>query len=171
VIFVTAFDRYAVRAFEVNALDYLLKPLEPERLAGAIGRARRDGGSPGTAKPFLRTDRVFLDTGRQALFLDVAEIAAIRAAGNYSEVIDAKGRAYTVRVPLSDWEERLPRNLFILLDRSLLVNQDRIRRCVRHRRRADLYLADLVHPIPLGRAAFRRFRECIAVHAAGTASP
>jgi len=172
VIFVTAFDQYAIRAFEVNALDYLLKPVEPERLAAAIRRVGRwDEAGRTTACTFGPADRVFLNTGKQAIFLRVADIAAIRAEGNYSAVIDANGKAYLVRVSVSSWQERLPRDLFVLLDRSLLVHRAHISRYLLHERRAELYLGNIAEPFLLGRAALRRFKEHIIGHACRTGSP
>jgi two-component system LytT family response regulator len=160
VVFVTAFDQYAIRAFEVNALDYLLKPVEPERLARAIERVGKREALPQAAGGALRrTDRVFLNTGRQAVFLPVTDIAAVRAEGNYTDVVSLNGQTYLVRVSVSQWEERLPRDLFVLLDRSLLINRDQIRRCDLQERRAELYLGNVSQPFLLGRAAVRRFKE------------
>jgi len=169
IIFVTAFDNYAIRAFEVNALDYLLKPVEPERLARAIDRVKqRDARASEAGGLLCGTDRVFLDTGRQALFLAVADIAAIRAEGNYTQVITAEGLSYLVRVPLNQWEIRLPAEVFVLLDRSLLVNRSQLRRYVVHTRRAELYLGDIAQPFILGRQGLRRFKEKILPLTTGT---
>jgi len=160
IIFVTAFDAFAVRAFEVNALDYLLKPVEPARLARAIRRVGQRTPDPhGGAGPLRGTDRVFLDTGRQAVFLAVAEIAAIQAEGNYTQVVDVHGRSYLVRVPLHQWEKRLPADDFVLLDRSLLINRCQISRYVLYNRRAELYLGGIAQPFLLGRQGLRRFKE------------
>ncbi|MCL4502212.1 MAG: LytTR family DNA-binding domain-containing protein [Deltaproteobacteria bacterium] len=160
IIFVTAFDNYAIRAFEVNALDYLLKPVEPERLARTIARVKKRDTGPEEAAGLLRgTDRVFLDAGRQAVFLEVAEIAAIRAAGNYTQVIAGNGRSYLVRIPLHNWEARLPAKVFVLLDRSLLINRSQIKRYVLQTRAAELYLGGIAQPFLLGRQGLRRFKE------------
>lgn len=170
IIFVTAFDNYAIRAFEVNALDYLLKPVEPERLARAIKRVGRRDSEPYGAIGLLRlTDRVFLDTGRQAVFLGVADIAAIRAEGNYTQVVDVSGQSYLVRVPLHKWEARLPADGFILLDRSLLINLSHLRRYVLQTRRAELFLAGMAQPFILGRTGLRRFKEKVLPYLSGTA--
>jgi len=170
IIFVTAFDHYAIRAFDVNALDYLLKPVEPERLARAIARVKkREAESPGPAGLLCGTDRVFLDTGRQAVFLGVAEIAAIQAEGNYTQVININGRTYLVRVPLRHWETRLPEDTFILLDRSLLINRFQIKRYVLQTRRAEIYLGSIAQPFILGRQGLRRFKAQVLPHTSGKA--
>jgi len=168
IIFVTAFDHYAVRAFEVNAQDYLLKPVEPERLARAIKRVGKRDTEPCWGAGLLRcTDRVFLDTGRQAVFLGVAEIAVIEAEGNYTQVINVNGLSYLVRVPLHQWEARLPAEVFVLLDRSLLINRSHIRRYVLQPRRAELYLGSIAQPFLLGRQGLRRFKEQVLSHTGG----
>jgi two-component system LytT family response regulator len=160
IIFVTAFDNYAIRAFEVNALDYLLKPVEPKRLAKAIKRVnKRDTESYRISGLLRYTDRVFLDTGRQAVFLDVAEIAAIRAEGNYTQVINVYDRSYLVRVPIYQWEARLPADSFVLLERSLLINRSHIRRYVLQTRQVEVYLGGIAQPFLLGRQGLRRFKE------------
>lgn len=169
IIFVTAFDNYAIRGFEVNALDYLLKPVEPERLAQAIERVgRRDPEAYGTTGLLRHTDWVFLDTGRQALFLGVAEIAAIRAEGNYTQVITQAGLSYLVRVPLNRWEARLPAEVFVLLDRSLLINLAHLKRYVLRSRRVEIYLGNMAQPLVLGRMGLRRFKEKVVPQLNGT---
>jgi two-component system, LytTR family, response regulator len=169
IIFVTAFDNFAIRAFEVNALDYLLKPVEPERLARAIQRLGQKTTDSDEAGLLKNSDRVFLDTGRQAVFLAVAEIAAIHAEGNYTQVVEVNGRSYLVRIPLCRWETRLPADVFIPLDRSLLINLNHIKRYVLKARQAELYLGGIAQPFILGRIGLRRFKERVLPFASGTA--
>src|SRR5262245_35484694 len=87
IIFVTAFDEYAIRAFEVNALDYLLKPVSPERLEKAIERLTAPStSSEGSSRPLEYNDFLFLPFGDSSRFLRVREIKCIRAADVYSEI-------------------------------------------------------------------------------------
>src|SRR5688572_23524512 len=97
VVFVTAYDHYAIRAFEVHALDYLLKPVERERLSSALGRARarlsprRPGVTPlGRAMDEIRQmpvlHRIPVRHGDRILFVDIADIDCILAEGNYVRV-------------------------------------------------------------------------------------
>lgn len=160
VIFVTAHDNFAVRAFEVNAIDYLLKPVEPERLAKAIARAQAQ--PPVASEPAGRyryDDTVFLNTGRQTFLVPVADIAAIRADGNYSHVLDVAGRDHMVRLKLSDWNARLPKQAFVALTRSLVINRNHITQWTVRARQADLHLGSIASPFHLGRAAVRRFQR------------
>ena len=130
IVFVTAFDSFAVRAFELNALDYLLKPVEPERLASTLLRvAARRGASTHShssqarpAAPFEKKDWLFLRSGERAEFVSVATITHIVADGDYSCVITANGTKRLAHVPLSDWEQRLPASDFLRIHRSAIVN-------------------------------------------------
>src|SRR5690349_11346598 len=98
VVFVTAFDQYAVRAFEVNALDYLLKPVAPARLARAVERLTRPNESdPATPLPTAKLDyhdRLFLRLDDRMGFVKVAEIVVIESDGDYSVVRLATGRTH-----------------------------------------------------------------------------
>src|ERR1044072_1644247 len=106
-IFVTAFDAYAIRAFEVNALDYLLKPINPDRLARAIERlSSKDAPLLPATRKLEYEDRLFIDIGERSVFLKVKAIVCIAAAGDYSEVFTADSQKSLVLKPLKEWEER-----------------------------------------------------------------
>lgn len=128
VVFCTAFDQHAVRAFEANALDYLLKPVEPERLKLALQRVLErvpgdDEDAPGTARGgMLRADDpVFLRDGERCWFLSVGEIGHIVIDGNYAHVHFRGQRALIAR-SLSLLEERLDPTCFFRASRTVLVN-------------------------------------------------
>jgi two-component system, LytTR family, response regulator len=130
IIFFTAYDRHALRAFEVNALDYLLKPVSPERFAASLARLNQTavtdagpGGDPATTLPPLRADDTVLvaaDTGNH--FVPVAEIAAIFSNSNYSEVQLRGGKRLFTRRTMKTWEELLPPANFLRVHRHALVN-------------------------------------------------
>src|SRR5262245_39946669 len=129
IIFVTAFDEYAIRAFEINALDYLLKPVNPERLAKAIERL----DAPPTAfdksaRPLEYDDFLFLPFGDGSRFMRVREIKYIRAADVYSEIFTAAGEKTLVLKPLNEWEERLPEKHFVRIHRSTIINIEFVER-------------------------------------------
>jgi two-component system LytT family response regulator len=126
IIFVTAHDQYALRAFEVNALDYLLKPVEPARLAEALRRAAAAPPEPSTAA--LRADDVVqVKTGPGAArFVRVADIVLVTSQDNYSDVRLAGGEHFLVRQTLAAWEERLPASHFMRVHRQALVSLARI---------------------------------------------
>jgi two-component system LytT family response regulator len=123
VIFVTAFDEHALRAFEVNALDYLLKPVNPERLANAVARLSGVAQPPDAVGRLLEYDDfLFLPFGGGSRFLKVSEIKCVCAAGSYSEVVTGDGQKALVLKPLGEWEERLPARHFARIHRATLIN-------------------------------------------------
>lgn len=126
VIFVTAFDAYAIRAFEVNALDYLLKPVNPERLAKAIERLNEENDSKPELRPLAFDDRIFLELGERSIFLKVCDISHINAAGDYSEIFTIDKRKFLIEKPLREWEQRLPEKNFLRIHRRTIVNLEEI---------------------------------------------
>jgi two-component system LytT family response regulator len=126
-VFVTAFDAYAIRAFEVNALDYLLKPVNPERLAKAIERLTEEKpDEKNELRPFEFDDRIFLEFGNRSVFLKVCEISHINSAGDYSEVFTIDNRKFLLEKPLREWEARLPEKHFLRIHRQTIINLEEI---------------------------------------------
>ena len=129
IIFVTAYDEFAVKAFERNAVDYLLKPFNSQRLQAALAKARSkrtsDNGSPPPSLPEARRDRLVIKCGRKYLMLRQSDIHSIEAAGNYMVVCSGK-QSYTVREPMSSFEQRLDPNQFLRIHRSFMINVNRI---------------------------------------------
>lgn len=153
VIFVTAHDQHALQAFEVNAVDYLLKPFEDERFWSALSRAKseilrrqteslgtklgnllaylQDGGGTATASvPVVEQvshDRILLKSGGEIFFLKADEIDWIEAEGDYMK-FHAGGRTHLLRETMVRLEARLDQNRFIRIHRSTIVNIDRVRK-------------------------------------------
>jgi two-component system, LytTR family, response regulator len=127
IIFVTAYDEYAVRAFKVNALDYLLKPIHPERLKEAVSRL----GNPYHQKTGIQLepfDKILVSHRRYSRLITVSSISYIEACGDYSCVYTRDGFRGTLHHTIKRWMERLPGKLFIQSHRSYIVNTDRIKR-------------------------------------------
>src|SRR5262245_7487579 len=139
VIFVTAYDRYALRAFEVHALDYLLKPFDRERFERALERAKLHIQRAKTSeaqqqllalleevKPGRKPlDRVVLRSSGRVFFLRVEEIDWIEAAGNYLR-LHAGTETHLLRETMNAFEERLDPKQFLRIHRSMIVNCERI---------------------------------------------
>jgi two-component system LytT family response regulator len=151
IVFVTAHDEYAIRAFEVNALDYILKPLDPERLQHTIDRLwklhRGTKGDPANQRkspastesatppppvtetathPLRSEDYVFVTLGKQRRFVSMQEIICITANDNYTElwITDSSAtikRAMMLR-SMNEWEQTLPEQLFQRIHRSTIIN-------------------------------------------------
>ena len=124
VVFVTAYDQHAVRAFEVHAVDYLLKPVEPERLHAALQRVRERRRARGEADARLLVRE---DDGTHVL--SMADIDWVEAAGNYL-CLRAAGRTHVQRGTLAQMEKRLDPARFQRIHRSRIVNVARIARLV-----------------------------------------
>lgn len=138
VVFVTAYDAYALRAFEVHALDYLLKPFDRERFTDALERARTTvARHPGADDPRLldlltalgardeRLTRIAVKSGGRIRLIPVAEIEWIEASGNYLRLHVAGGR-HLVRETMQAMEEHLDPVQFARIHRSTIVNIDQI---------------------------------------------
>lgn len=150
VVFVTAFDQHALRAFEVNALDYLLKPIAPARLVKCIERLGRAPGH-GTALPLNEGDRVHVTTARGARFISLCEVMAIRAAGDYTELYLRDGTAPMSRSTLSDWQKRLTSDDFLRVHRSAIVRVSAVERIEKSTNGVSVYLQFLSEPIAVSR--------------------
>jgi len=125
VVFVTAFDEYAIRAFEVNALDYLLKPVNEERLALTLKRLTLNETEPAvTNLPLIKNDNIFVRLTNSYHFIRLENIIKIEAADDYSVVFLKNGESHVVLKPLREWEARLPQDTFSRIHRSTIINLD-----------------------------------------------
>jgi len=139
VIFITAYDQYAVRAFEVHALDYLLKPFDRERFTTSWERAKahilreRNGGVDQRILALLEElkagtsylERLVIKSGGRIYFLETSEIDWIEAEGNYVSVHTGK-KAHLLRETISSLESQLDPKKFVRIHRSSIVRIDRI---------------------------------------------
>jgi len=129
VIFTTAYDEYALRAFEVNALDYLLKPIEPKRLSDAIQKLEhieeKEGeGSemPSTPRGALgEFDQVFVKDGERCWFVKLTDIRLFESVGNYAKVFFGPNKPLILK-SLNALEERLDDHIFFRANRKHIVN-------------------------------------------------
>jgi len=146
IIFVTAFDQYALKAFEVHALDYLLKPFDDERFARALERAKsqiaareidklsqrllalledRNSERKGSEEGSYLT-RLMIKTSNRMMLLKVDEIDFIEADGNYAKLHTGR-KTHLLREKMNDLEGRLDPAKFVRIHRSVIVNLDRIK--------------------------------------------
>jgi two-component system, LytTR family, response regulator len=128
VIFTTAYDEFAVRAFEFNALDYLMKPVDPARLAAAVdklhGRADSSSGMPPSAGHIARLapeDKVFVREGERCWFVEVKSIRLMESEGNYTRVHFGDAQPQLFR-SLNAMEERLDPRAFFRANRRQIIN-------------------------------------------------
>jgi two-component system LytT family response regulator len=121
VIFTTAYDEFALRAFEVNALDYLVKPITPERLALALSRVREPGPPADTDAPLRVSDHVLVRDGTRCWFIPVRRIRLFESEGNYTRVSFDSAKPLIYR-SLSTLEQRLPAETYFRINRQQIVN-------------------------------------------------
>jgi two-component system LytT family response regulator len=161
IIFVTAFDEYAIRAFEVNALDYLLKPVSPERLAKAIDRlATPPAASEMAPRALEYDDFLFLPFGDTSRFLRVRDIKCVRAADVYSEIFTAGGEKTLMLKPLNEWEERLPEKHFARIRRSTIINIEFVERVEKSFNYSfEVYLRGAGEPFMMSRRYAARLKD------------
>jgi two-component system LytT family response regulator len=134
VVFTTAYDEFALKAFEVNALDYLLKPVEPKRLSDAIQKLHfeesKEAGANGHSGPntLLRSngllgenDQVFVKDGERCWFVKLNEIRLFESVGNYAKVFFAGNKPLILK-SLNSLEERLDDKVFFRANRKHIIN-------------------------------------------------
>ena len=160
IIFVTAFDAYAIRAFEVNALDYLLKPINPARLAQAIERLTTHEPAPApTVRALEYEDRLFIEVDERSRLLKVSDIIVISAMGDYSQILSCDGQKSLVLKSLKDWEERLPAKHFTRIHRSTIVNLEYVERVESWFNRSyRIHIRQIPEPLVMSRRYAARFK-------------
>jgi two-component system LytT family response regulator len=140
IVFVTAHDKFALRAFEVHAVDYLLKPFDRERFQKALGRAvervkNREAASPTQAQsallaelkpPAKPLERLAIKTSGRVIFVKLSEVDYIESAHNYVE-LHVEKQSHLLRETLNSIEARLPADKFVRISRSVIVNIERVK--------------------------------------------
>src|SRR4051812_32549168 len=140
IVFVTAHDKFALKAFEVHAVDYLLKPFDRERFESALGRALQQvkyRGDPARAeaqaavlaevqRPAKPLDRLAVKSGGRIKIVKTADIAWIESAHNYVEIHEEK-QSHLLRDTISAVEQKLPPDKFVRISRSTIVNVEKIK--------------------------------------------
>jgi two-component system LytT family response regulator len=160
IIFTTAYDQYALRAFEVNAVDYLLKPFTQERLRTAIERVREQsqakqqglGAASGNSKGVnIYTNRIIFKSRGRILFLPVSDIRWIGAEGNYVRLSTAT-ETHLLRETMAHLEERLDPRGFLRVHRSFIVNLKYVKEVRRETNGDSVVIMDSGHKVALGRS-------------------
>lgn len=174
VIFVTAYDAHAIRAFEVQALDYVLKPFEPSRFRIAVSRARAEIQRRRNGEINLRlidlleelrspkeySERLAIKSNGRVNFVNVAEIDWIEAADNYVR-LHAGRKSYLLREMMSGLEKKLDPRRFARVHRSVIVNLGRVRELKStFKGEYEIVLQDGKH-LPFGRAYRSRARQLL----------
>ena len=140
IVFVTAYDQYAIRAFEIHAIDYLLKPFTPERFGTAMNKAREEISARGSqdsrrrlleliaerAGPAAHLQRFVIKSGEGYRLVPAVDVASFEAQGNYVRLRTGAGH-HLLRITMAELEKRLDPKRFARIHRSTMVNIDRIK--------------------------------------------
>jgi len=163
IIFVTAYDDYAIRAFDVNACDYLLKPVDPQRLKVAINRIleKTQENTPGKKK-YNIDDSIYLkQTNYTSRFVEINSIIAIISLGNHSRISTLDGRRYIILKTLKQWESELP-DPFIRIHRATIINKKEISRIDNYTKgRHRVFLNQIDDPFDVSRNCFKTLKNSI----------
>ncbi len=161
VIFTTAYDQYALRAFEVNAVDYLLKPFTAERLRTAVQRVREqtaarqpevsNGNGASAVVNTIYTNRIIFKSRGRILFLPVSDIRWIGAEGNYVRLSTAN-ETHLLRETMAHLEERLDPRGFLRVHRSFIVNLKYVKEVRKETSGDSVVVMDSGHKVALGRS-------------------
>lgn len=161
IIFVTAYEEYAVRAFEVNAIDYLLKPVRGERLSQALHRVVHLPRATPTRR-YVPEDRIFLESDTEMRVVFIAEVSGIDAEGNYSRVHVTDGSSVFMRRSMAEWDALLPMPMFVRVNRSLFLNRRSVEKVeVESRDKVVVHVQGFTTPEILSRRGFERLRRAL----------
>jgi two-component system LytT family response regulator len=163
VVFVTAYSEFAVQAFEVQAVDYLLKPVRPARLGQALARLAAELHLPGPEEtPYAMADRICLRTPERTIVAPLADVIVLEAEKDFTRISVAGNPPLLICQSIGTYERNLPKPPFLRLDRSTILNLSRINSIeISPARGARVSLSGLPSSIALGRSALRRLRQAI----------
>jgi len=160
IIFVTAYDEFAIRAFEVNALDYLIKPVYPERLAKTIARLSKSEKVELQLKPFDYEDFIFTKINNKVHFIKIKNIKCISSAGEYTEIYTGKGKKTLILKSMQEWENRLPTSHFLRIHRTSIVNLNYIQEIQESLTNSyDIYLEGIEKPFGMSQRYYAKIRK------------
>ncbi len=158
IIFITAYDQYAIRAFEVNALDYLLKPVKPERLSATIERLSKNKIKPELTLKL--NDNIIVSHLNNKKLVKVGDISFIEAKGDYTLVHTNKNGNGMIHHTIKNWIKRLPSEAFIQVHRSYITNLQQIRLIKKEgKQNYKIQLKSCDELIPIGRSYWCEFKK------------
>ncbi len=165
IVFITAHDKYAIRAFEVNAIDYLLKPIKKDRLRKAIERLMPENIDKDERHgKVMYDDVVYLMINRSLKFIKVSSIKTIVAEGKYSFLQHDEKRKNLVSKTLLEWEEILPEKYFVRIHRSTIVNFEhvgKVRKCLNNTH--EVFVKGIEEPFIMSRRYAAKLKTMLSL--------
>jgi DNA-binding LytR/AlgR family response regulator len=171
-VFSTAFDEYALKAFEVNAIDYILKPVSEERVQVALNRVGKVMGNRGKGDKRMQREAIAQEAARRGgaqipiwrgdriLLCKPSEVEYIVAEDKKLSIATSKGESYTCKETLNYWENRLKQDGFFRIHKGYLVNTEKIAEIIPwFNNTYMLKMKGTHHEIPVSRGFIKEFRE------------
>ena len=169
VIFTTAFDEFAIKAFEINAVDYLLKPFSKERFDKALNKHRESATIPSpkkiletAAQTSLQQNRVVVKDGNKIKIIPVSKIHYLEAADDYVKIVTAEG-TYLKKRTMAFFENSLTLHHFVRVHRSYIVNTALITRIEAYEKDSHLLLLSTGAKLPVSKTGYAKLREVLGI--------
>jgi two-component system LytT family response regulator len=161
IIFVTAHNEFAIRAFEINAVDYILKPVSYERLKNAIDRLNStDRKIEYKTDPFNYDDRILIMCGERMKFIKLETVSNITASGDFTLINTLDGCEYLTARSMNEWEERLPGKYFLRIHRSTIINIEFIEKAEKWFNYSSMIqMRGIEKPFKVSRSYFKKIKE------------
>ncbi len=168
VIFTTAFEEYAIKAFDAHAADYLLKPFSKERFDKAMQKLQQH--NPGSTNELLDTalqsgqknNRIVVKDNGKIKIIPMAQVQYLEAADDYVKIVTAEG-TYLKKKTMSFFEESLPVQEFIRIHRSYIINAQLITRIDLHEKDSHLVLLTTGVRLPVSKAGYLKLKEVLGI--------
>lgn len=169
VIFTTAFDEFAIKAFEINAVDYLLKPFSKERFEKALSNHLETAVVPNTqkiletvAQTSFQQDRVVVKDGNKIKIIPVHKIHFMEAADDYVKITTADG-TYLKKSTMAFFEQSLLKHHFVRIHRSFIVNTTLITRIDAYEKEGHLVLLSTGAKLPVSKSGYGKLKEVLGI--------
>ena len=168
VVFVTAYDQYAMRAFDAHAVDYLLKPFSPQRFERALERARARLGerrtlpeiAPGARPAGVYAQRIVVKDGTRVHIIPVARLEYVAAQDDYV-ALHSEGKSYLKQQPIAAVEALLDPACFVRIHRSAIVNLERVARIEPYGKESRIAILTDGTRLPVSRSGYARLLEAM----------
>jgi two-component system LytT family response regulator len=160
IIFVTAYNEYATRAFEINAQDYLIKPVSKERLSRVLQKlsSKFIENDHDEIVPFNYEDRIMVEQKESINFLKLDKLVCIRAERDYTLLLDCNGKEYLILERIGKWQKKLPDEHFVRVHRNAIINFNFIEKAEKTGNTALVFLKGISKPVRVSRGYYKMLR-------------
>jgi len=161
IVFVTAFNEFATRAFEINAQDYLIKPVSKARIRKVLDKMVA-GDNKNDKTEIIRfnyEDRIMVEQKTSIHFVKIETLVSIRAERDYSLLTDCTGKKYLVLESISRWEKKLPEEHFARVHRNSIINFNFIEKAEKSGNSALIFLRGIPDPVSVSRGYYKMLKN------------